>query len=144
MTPDAIPKAEHPKGDSQSRTGLSLAKSGMDESSSRVFRVPLADEMRNRPFQQRISDAFDEETKIQQRERVLGFLLSEHRARQYRYCGFPGQRWSFERLLMDAVGEAKCRFRGIEASWGILEKSVPWMPGKKPKYFEENIAIGCV
>lgn len=87
--------------------------------------------------------SFSNEHKEEQRNRVLRFVLDHHRAPTMRYFGLPGLTWAVERDLMVECGTGS-QFVGIECNWSILERSVPWMPGAKPKKFVHDLVIGEV
>jgi hypothetical protein len=97
---------------------------------------------RNRPFQQR-DLSFSNDHKDEQRQRVKQFLLKHHRARTMRFFGLPGLTWAMERDLMVECGHSS-HFIGVEYNWSILERSVPWMPGKKPTKFFHDLTAGEV
>lgn len=85
------------------------------------------------------------EVKQEQRAKVLEFLLDNHVPQHpIRFLGLPGLHWEFEKLFLEAVGpKANIKFRGVEHSWSILERSIAHMPGSAaPQFFSEETLIG--
>lgn len=85
----------------------------------------------------------NEGVKEEHRLRVVAYLIKHHTPRiPMRYFGLPGERCVTERLLSDKWAWSK--FIGIERNWGTMERSMPWMPGKNPYFFEEEMRTGII
>lgn len=68
-------------------------------------------------------------TKHEQREKVLGFILGKHPAdTALRLLSLPGADWTFERMAQLAHG-AHCQFVGLERSFTVFHQSRRAIPG---------------
>ncbi len=87
-----------------------------------------------------------EGTKRQQRELVVEHILKYHPPFPLRFFGLPGEQWSTERMIEENCPKISwpCTYVGVERSFGVIQKSVPWIPGKKSRYFRTEMRRGYI
>jgi hypothetical protein len=98
-------------------------------------------QLRSTYIERELAD-LNEEFKRPQRERVTDFFvehLNHNRDhRPYNRCfTLPGAHWRFEQLLERRFGQ-EIGFLAVERNYTILERGLPWMPGKSRLYDEEE------
>lgn len=98
--------------------------------------------LRNSPFQSREHNR-ENDQKEAQRLLVLDHIVKNHSIRhRMRFLGLPSEHWSFEHLL-SRESVVDVQFIGVEASWSVVERSRPYMPGRtRPKFFRESFKNG--
>lgn len=95
-------------------------------------------------YLRRFNTGEENRNKQPHRDRVCDFICRNHNNhKELHLLSTPGEKWHFEHQLSEAWSRG-CRFTGMEWVWGVLEKSVPFMPGRSPQWFDYSIACGVV
>jgi hypothetical protein len=78
------------------------------------------------------------------RNRVLHHLSRFQPRRPY-LLSTPGERWPFEHQY-NAAFDGKAYFTGLEWTWGILERGLPWMPkwDRRARFTDWPLRIGTI